>query len=414
MERPNTLSSEREIFSKLLQAAHLVHEADLQEATKCAKRLEIPLERALSMLKLVSSERLRPAADAKDMVMKGKLSIEEAGRALQYASQHNISFEDALLASVKAESGSSIRLSTSKMVHPLAEYLLTAKLVNVDQLNEAVQKATDMNLSLGKLLVVNRYITRRVFGELLIAFSLVKEQRITKSEAIGLLRESAQRNISIIQFLFERGDYKNDRGDTLTLPEFLLMADCITVADYQDIQEIKLLQDKTYVDIITQQKLLSTDLLQAAVSLIEMIGVCLKPYQAAEALKQVATKKIPLYQIVNEIKSSATETQTDLKLGDMLVEAGIIDRGAIEKVMSDPARNSTIVRIGKRLLEAGLISEFDLYNCLRCQSLFREGIISANQAIISLSYAHREKLKLEDAFLQRGISAPLRMQWNWR
>lgn len=418
MEKLKVVTNEVELFSKLLQSAHIVSEAELSEAASCAKRLEISLDRAITMLKLVSQERLKPALQAKEMIVAGKISLNEATRALLIANEHGLAFEDAL--PIKGgpagedSNDKTIHLSTSKPIHPFADLLLTAKLVTPDQLNQAVQKSSDMDLPLGKSLVISRFMTRWVFGQVITAACLIDEEKITKAVASKLLHEAVQRRMSFIQLLFESGEYHNAGGDTLTLPELLVMAECLTEADYQDIEERKLIEKKSYAQIISDNKILESNLLQSAISLQEMIGDYLKAFQAAQALKQVAAKKIPVYQAIAELKPPPQVPQPNLRLGDLLVESGVIGRDSVETIISKQNPNSTLVRIGKKLLEAHLIDDNNLYNALRCQSAFREGVISANQAVAVLSCAHDEKLKLDDAFVKTGVFAPIRMQWNWQ
>ncbi len=418
MEKVKVVTNEVELFSKLLQSAHIVSDAQLSEAAICAKRLEIPLDRAITILKLASQERLKPAITAKEMVVAGQISLDEASHALQLANQNGIPFEDALpkKGNIASATGNhrTIHLSTSKPIHPLAALLLGAKLVSPDQLNQAVQKATDMNLPLGKSLIINRFMTRWVFGQVITAACLIDEGKTTNDTASKLLVDAIQRRMSFIQLLFESGQNCNASGETLTLPELLVMAECLAEADYQDIQERKLIDKKPYVQIISEHQLIESNLLQSAISLLEMIGDYLRPFQAANALKQVAIKKIPVYQAIAELKPPPQVPQPNLRLGDLLVESGIIGRDSVETVISKQNLNSSLVRIGKKLLEAHLIDDSNLYNALRCQSAFREGVISANQAVAILYCAHDEKLKLEDAFTKCGVFAPIRMQWNWQ
>jgi hypothetical protein len=418
MEKLKIITQEVELFSKLLKSARIVSEAQLKEAASCAQRLDISLDRALTMLKMVSPESLRPALAAKEMVIAGQISLEEASLALQHARQKGISFEEALPKNNEHENDDnndgSIHLSTSKPIHPLADLLLTTKLVTPEQLNQAIQKASDMDLPLGKTLIVNRFMNRWTLGQVITAASLIDEEKTTKENAYKFLQDAVQHRTSFIQILFESGNYINSPGETLTLPELLIMAECLTEADYQDVQEHKLIEKKPYAQIISENKLIESNLLQSALSLLEMIGNYLKPFQAAEALKQVAIRKIPDYQAIAELKPPPQIPQMQLRLGDLLVESGIIGRDAVEAIVSKQNADTTLVHIGKMFLEAHLIDDNNLYKSLRCQSAFREGVVSAKQAVAVLSCAYDEKLKVEDAFAKCGVYAPLRMQWNWQ
>ncbi len=404
------VTNEIELFTKLLQAAHVVNDSELTEAINCAKHLEIPLERALTMLKVASEENLQPAIRAKEMVAAGRISFDEASRVLQHANQHGIAFEEAL----PKKEDSNLRLSSGRVIHPIADFLLGAKIVTPDQLNQAAQKAQTMNLPLGKTLVINRFITRWTLGEVLSAANLAKEELVPKDRAVALLHDAIQKRHSVIQVLFESGAYTNANGGSLTILELLLLADCITEADFQDIEERKLLEKKTYLELITHSRIVESTILEAAVNLVDMIDSYLKPYQAAEALKQIRIRKIPAYQAIAELKPPPQVSLPQLRLGDLLVEAGIVSRNDVEKVAKNNQPTTTLVRIGKQLLDAKLIDDTNLYNALRTQSLYREGIISPKQAVAALSCATDEKIKLDEAFAKCNIYAPIRMQWNWQ
>ncbi len=406
------MSNEIELFTKLLKAANVVSDSELTEAVNCAKHLEIPLERALTMLKVVSDESIAPAIKAKEMVCAGKISLEEAGNVLKHANQHGISFEDAL--PKKDSNDPSLRISGARINHPLAEFFLAPKLVTHDQLNQALHKSQSMDLPLGKTLIISRFITRWTLGEVLNAAYLVKDDKIPREQAVNLLRDAIQHRISVIQVLFESGNFSNRSGDTITLSELLLLGGCLGEADFQDIEERRLTAKKTCHQIIADYKIVESSLLQAADSLLEMVGDYLKPFQAAQALKQVKTNKIPVYQAIAELKPPPQLPPPQLRLGDLLVESGIVSRQSVEKIAASQQPTSTLVRIGKQLLDAQLIDDTNLYNALRCQSLFREGIISAQQTVAALSCAHDEKIKLDEAFSLCGIYAPIRMQWNWQ
>ncbi len=418
MEKIKVVGDEVELFRKLLKSSHIISDAQLNEATSCAKRLEMSLDRAITMLNLASHERLKAVISAKEMVASGQISLAAASHALQLANQHGITFEEALPIqdenATDANKNGAIELSTTKPANLLADLLLAAKLLNSEQLNQSLQKANEMHLPLGKTIIVTRLMSRWVFGQVITAASAVEEEKTTKDTAAKLLHEAVQRKMTFIQLLFESGQYRNPSGDTLSLPELLVMAECLTEADYQDIEERKLMEKKPYVQIISENSLIESSLLESAISLLEMIGTYLKAFQAGDALRQVALKKIPVYQAIAELKPPPQVPQPLLRLGDLLVESGIIARDPVEAVIAKQDPNSTLVRIGKKLLEAHLIDDSNLCNALRCQSVFMEGIISAKQAVTVLSCAHDEKIKIEEAFLKCGVYAPVRMQWNWK
>jgi hypothetical protein len=137
----------------------------------------------------------------------------------------------------------------------------------------------------------------------------------------------------------------------------------------------------------------------------------IKPYHAAEALRQVRAKNVSVYQAVAELQPPPQVQQPQLRVGDLLVSAEIVTREAIERVLQQ--QGASAIKIGKLLLTANLITEFSLYNTLRCLSLLRQGYISNEQAIAVLKYCEQYKVSPDEALPKMGCFPPTRMQWVW-
>jgi hypothetical protein len=386
----------------------MVDAGKLSEAQQSAKRLDVPLEKALRMLKSCSDTNLRIAGQADQMVGKGKISLELAIRALLLAKQNGIEFEDALnvMGSVISKTQ-----NMPSVGNPLTDLLQAAELIGVDQMSQIMQKSQDTNMSVGGTLVINRFIPRWVLNETLIALWLVKESKISRTQAEQALKLSVCRHVSIYQILFESGEYHESSGETLRLYELMNMAGILSESDFLEAFEISLSQEKPFGQVILDQGLTETPILEAACSLLDMVGSVLKPFQAAEALRQVRARNVSVYQAVAELQPPPQVPQRHLRLGDLIVEAGLIPRESLE-TMTGGADESPI-RIGKLLMSRNLLTESTLYKALRCQSLFKEGVLSADQAVGVLSMCKDEATTLDDALAKAAIYAPSRMHWSW-
>jgi len=400
-----------EMMSQLLQAAGAIKSDELDHAIKCAKQANQPLEQALLSLKLVSSDQLKPVLEAKQMIESGQVSLMVANQVLLTLGHGDVSFLDAFY-KLKDKHESGQTLSAAPSNNPYADYFLAAHLVNLDQLNRALIESQSKNAPLGRTLVVNRFITRWALGEVVNAVGLIKQGKIKGKEAVHALREAITSHTSVIQKLFESGVYKGCSGETITLLELFVMAGCLTEADYFDLEELEVVEHKSFKEIVVERQLIEPRLVENAEALFNMIGTYLKPFQAADALRQLKTKDVSIYQAIAELKPPPQVVLPELRIGDLLVESGVSSREAVEKVVASNARSS-LIRIGKLMLDAHLVSDVSIYNALRCQSLYREGIISSDQAVAVLSCAHKDKIKLEDAFSQFNLYVPSRMQWTW-
>ncbi len=387
----------------------MVKEADLADALKTAKRLDVPLERALTMLKYMSDVALKPALEADYLVKNQKIPIELATKALILAKQNGIQLEDAL--NVLGEIASKSSQHSASAVNPITSLLVASEIITTEQLGQMTLQAKDSDVPLGRFMLLNRIITRSILTEVLSTQRLVKEGKISIEQAVQALSVANQRRVSVAQVLFEQGEYNESSGETLRLFELLWMTSLLSESDFLDCLELELCRNKTFAHVLVEQQLLSVEAVEAANTLLDMVGSFLKPYQAAEALRSVKIKNISVYQALAELHPPPQLTQKPMRVGDLIVESGIATRENLETLMGE--NQDTSIRIGKRLVNAGLISEALLFCLLRCQSLAKEGLLSPDKAIATLKLCKNENISVDEALLKLDLHVPARMHWSW-
>ncbi|MBX9667685.1 MAG: hypothetical protein K2X93_08715, partial [Candidatus Obscuribacterales bacterium] len=134
----------------------------------------------------------------------------------------------------------------------------------------------------------------------------------------------------------------------------------------------------------------------------------LRPYQAAEALRKVIKEGSDVYATIVEYQL-LHKPDTNSRVGDLIVEAGICQREELEKAMAADAS----VKIGKLLLDSKLLTEELLYVTLRVQTLLRFGYVPRPIAIKLLSHCAAKKVSLDQALEDLEVRVPPRMQWSW-
>jgi hypothetical protein len=361
------------------------------------------------MHKYMSDVALKPALEADLLIKEKKVPVEVAIKALILAKQNGMAIDDAM--NVLGEIASKSSQRTQAVANPVTALLLASEIITTEQLSEINTQAKDNNVPLGRYMLLKRIITRNTLTEVLSTQRLVQEGKITIQEAVQALSSATQRRVSVSQILFEQGGYCQSSGDTLRLFELLWMAALIPESDFLDCLEIEICQGKSFGQVVVAQNLLSLEVLEAANTLLDMVGSFLKPYQAAEALKSVNIKNISVYQALAELHPPPQVSQRQLRLGDLIVESGIANRETLEELLQE--NQETPIRIGKRLVNAGLISEPLLFDLLRCQSLTKEGLISPEQSIAVLTMCRTENLNIEDTLIKQGLFVPTRMHWSW-
>lgn len=393
----------------ILAGSEIIKERELSEAVESACKLNVPLARALIMLGHAKGDNLKLPMEAEQLVQSGKVSVDLAIKALRLAWQNNIALPEAIhvIKSVHKKTNLS-----QAVTNPMSELMLSAAIISREQLGRAVLRSQETKLTLGRVLIVNREISNSLLAAVINAQLLIRDCKISKDQAINALKTTKERRVTIEQTLFELAIYTEQPGQPMRLAELFVMSGHISEGDMLESLEIELTKEKEFGQILLEQGFVTTSHLETAIVLQDMVtNNCIKPHHAAEALKQTCAKNISVYQAIAELKPPPQMQQPTLRIGDLLALSEIVKREAIERVLAQKG-NST-VKIGTLLLNANLISEFSLYNALRCLSLLRQGYLSNEQAVAALKYCEQHKLTPDEALSRISLFPPTRMQWVW-
>lgn len=390
--------------------ASICTQQQLDEASKSCKSLNVSIERALVMLNFAGEHTMKNVIKADAMVREGKISVDTAVKGVRLARQNNMELEDAIGVIGQVHQRTQVKMAA--VTNPLTELLLSTDMITQEQLGRAIQKARDTGMQMGRVLVLNRDLSSWMMTAALSALILVRDGKINKQQAMQGLLAVGRRRVSIEQALFELGLYVEKSGQTIKIGELIAMSGLISESDMLECLEIELIKEKQFGQILLEQGLVTHALLEAAIILQDMVGSGqIKAFQAGEALKQVRAREIVVYQALAELQPPVNAPQKELRPSDLLVESELVDRETITGLI-DPGEASSI-RVGKRVLAAGIISESFLYTALRTYSLFREGMLSADQAVTALARCKKESLGLDEALAKCGWIVPARMQWIW-
>ncbi len=402
-------ASSTDTFGTLVLSTGIISPQQLEEAKKTSKNLNVPLERSLVMLDMMSGFLLGLVQEANELVTNGTVSLDLAVRALRLARQHNMKLKDAIgvLGQVHKKTGRVQTITT-----PVTELLLASNMITMEQIGRAVSQAQDSGMQTGRILVLNRDVSSWMMTAVLNALLMVRDGKIEKDQAKEAISTVGNRRVSIEQALFELGLYVEKEGMTVRIGELVAMAGFVSESDMLECLEIELVKEKQFGQILLEQGLVTSELLEAAIILQDMVASgTLKAFQAAEALKAVRDKGVVVYQAIAELKPPPQAPQKHISPQDLLVEAGFLDRDTINNLVSEEETSS--IRVGKKVLTAGIISEAFLYLALRTYSLFRQGFLSADQAVKALSLCKTDNMSLDEVLSKQGWFVPARMQWIW-
>ena len=88
------------------------------------------------------------------------------------------------------------------------------------------------------------------------------------------------------------------------------------------------------------------------------------------------------------------------RLGELIVELGLIKSSELDYVLS--VASETSMPVGRVLVMSSMVSENDLKNVLRCQTLLKEGLISIELARKAVDYASKNNKDIDEALYQNG------------
>ncbi|MDR3612452.1 MAG: hypothetical protein P4L53_02735 [Candidatus Obscuribacterales bacterium] len=394
----------------LIQGTNAVAQDKLEEALRTAKNLNCPLQRALSMLGYASDHSLKSILEAQTEITEGRISLDTAVKALRFAKQNNLEFDEAVnvLTSVHKKT-----MVAPSITNTLTNLLLDANMITREQLGSALQRSLSSGMTIGRLLVLNRDLSSWMMIASLNALLLVRDQKIVVDDAINGLQAVGRRRITIEQALFELGLYREGPGQSLKLGELFQMSGFLGESDMLECLEIELVKEKSFGQILLEQGLATSSLLEAAVYLQDLTASdTLRGYQAAEALRSVRTKEVSVYQAVAELQPPPQVAPPILRFTELMQKAGTC--GSAESIKQIiPEDEDSSVKAGKKLLAAGLVNDVSLYTALRTYSLLREGYVTNDNAVLILQHCKANNVNVDDALIKLGLNIPSRMQWLW-
>jgi hypothetical protein len=393
----------------LLTGTGAVEQPKVEEALQSAKSLNCSLERALVMLGHASENSLKSIMDAQHMVKDGKITLEMAVKALRFAKQNSLDLDEAINVLTSVHKKTSV---VSSITNDFTQLLLDSQMINREQLGRALQRSQESGMTIGRILVLNRDLSSWMMASALHAQLLVRDEKISKEDAINGLQAVGRRRITIEQALFELGLYRESAGQTTRIGELFQMAGFMGESDTLECLEIELVKEKQFGQILLEQGHATHPLLEAAIYLQDMVSNdTIRAHQAAEALRSVRMKEVSVYQAVAELQPPPQLTPPNLTFCELISQSGIATADNIAAAVEVDEESS--VKAGKKLLAAGLVNEVTLYTALRAYSLLREGYVSNESSVSILQYCQKNNLSVDEALVKLGMNIPSRMQWLW-
>lgn len=383
-------------FGNLLIQLGLLNDADLQEAAQLAIELGLPLGKVLVMSDFISDELLQALLQAQSMLKDQVVTLDEAKKALDVVAQKKLSWSDALRESGWEET----KLLPS---NKLGRLLLEAEIISEDDLEEALIASQSSGLPLGRILALHNKISDTLVYSCLNAQVLLRDGKITREQAMKALRGANARRMSIEQELIDQGAYRAAPKARIKIGEMFVLAGILHEDVIMEAIEFGLINEEPVGQILIHKGHINLNQLDTALKLQEMVdNGSLSPIHAADVLKQIDQRNIPLAQAVTELGLAKEQPPGAMPLSDLLRLAGVITEEDVQEAFRRSMQNSAL--LGKILSITGFADEDTVNAALRCQSLLKHGVLQPDQAIIALNYSIKMRRSLDEALIELGWS----------
>ncbi|MBX9685184.1 MAG: hypothetical protein K2X27_00705 [Candidatus Obscuribacterales bacterium] len=381
----------------LLVESGLLSREDLNEGMNLSASLGLPIGKTMVMSGVLSEKVVRSAVLIQSMMKDGLIEREMAVQALARSGRENLPVEECLI-----ELG--WKPMADLMVNKVGQLLVDGGALTKAELKEALNQVNTMGLPLGRILVLTGKVKGSVIWCALNSQMLLRENKISRKQAVNAVKAVHERQASFEQGLREQGIEDALPEHRIKLGELLVLSGLVGEEDILGAVEESVVKEKPLGHVLVQMRLLSQERLSDALKLQEMTdNKTLSPLQAVDVLRTIQNRNQSLNKAVAELGLMKAEI-IDMKLGELLKLCGWISEQEIDEAIHLAAKNSNL--LGKMLVAFGYIDENMLYNSLRCQFLVREGFIKREQAIIALHYSQRTRCSLDNALLELGLTKP--------
>lgn len=181
-------------IGELLTLAEIISPDDLSEATDMADRVQMAVGKVLIKAGYLQEQEWMAALEAQALIEDGHISIESAAKALGLVSKKKQTLEESL-----TELG--LRKTEPVTGTKLGSLLIDANILSQEQLDAALKESFSTGLPLGFTLVQQKSIYPSLLISVLTAQTLTREGKLSKDQAVDLLKRCHSEGIAIDELI---------------------------------------------------------------------------------------------------------------------------------------------------------------------------------------------------------------------
>jgi hypothetical protein len=381
----------------LMIDAGLITRDELEDCLRMSRETGLPVGRMLLVSAKTTETVLQAAVQAQSLLKDGLIDLETAYAALRIVKEEKKSFDSAL-------KQLNIVIEEVK-INKLGQLLLASSFVTEDQLEEALAGSASTGLPFGRMLVLNGVINESQLAATLNAQILIRDDKITKEQAIDGLKQARRRQIAVEVPLMEKGFYRVQTRDAIRLGELLSLAGLISESQLLNAVELGLISQKPLGQVLIELNLVSEEILKVALQLQDLVMKgTLRPLQASQVLVHVRETGRSIPEAVAIIERGLTNETIDITLKDFLMTVKTVTTDDIQTAFEVSVNNNQI--LGRMLLLSGIIDEPTLQAAMRLVFLVKGGLLTIEQAQQAFDYSTRHRATIDEALQELNIQQP--------
>lgn len=381
----------------LMIDAGLITRDELEECLRMSRETGLPVGRMLLVAAKTTETVLQAAVQAQSLLKDGLIDLETAYKALRIVKDDKKSFDNAL---------KQLDVFVEEVkINKLGQLLLASNFVTEEQLEDALAGSASTGLPFGRMLVLNGVINEAQLAATLNAQILIRDDKITKDQAVDGLKQARRRQIAVEVPLMEKGFYRVQARDAIRLGELLSLAGLISESQLLNAVELGLISQKPLGQVLIELNLVSEDILKVALQLQDLVSKgTLRPLQASQVLVHVRETGRTIPEAVAQVERGMSSETIDITLKDFLMTVKTVTTDDIQNAFEVSVNNNQI--LGRMLLLSGIIDEPTLQAAMRLVFLVKGGLLNIEQAQQAFDYSTRHRATIDEALQELNIQQP--------
>ena len=367
-------------IGELLVLAGLLTQAQMNEATRHSGSKRLQIGQILVMYGYLNARDLQTALDAQAAIKDKTVDVETAVRCLKIALKTEMTFLDVL----HEQTGMGTpRVPPDK----LGQLLFEAEIVSREQLSLAMQRSLSTGLPLGHMLGLDNVVSDSLLSEALAIQTRLRDEMLTRPEAIKALREAAGLSGQTSQ---PEGSaqiaFQQPRKRGVRLGEMMVLAGLLTDTDVMNALEWGLINNQPIGHVLSKKANVKKEVIDAALSLQQMVDQGkLEVIKACECLSKIAAMGISVERAVEESKLAQVEdNQEVITYRQLLSLSRAITDEDFEAAFDFSTKGPQV--IGKFLAASGYMDSAAVRATLKCHYLLAKGLMTQDDAVATLDY----------------------------